>query len=1466
MLANKIETPSGIALSNLTTDSITFTVYDKSDASYNKYLKLIKNGKVIAVGDKHTGEVDLTGLPQRHLVKNHEYALSYDVDNKMRLSEDALTPIFVNKFYTLGTPEAPVLTLTSIEAGIKYEFNKPKDWGRPITGYTLRYAVTGSGDWQIKTLASNATGGTLSNLTEDVEYKFTIQAKNEIGQGDMSKEYSIYPTPSAPTGLKATPTEDGATISATKKSGNYLLRIYDGDKVVASGATSAVITKLESDLTVKSGKYQATWYNQKGKTESAPVDVPGFTTLLHKPGFPIMTLTPMSNQVQYKLTLPSDDGARGNGKQDIIYYTVMYHKTGETWQTLRTNSPTSKLVSSGNVSGLEPDTEYEFRATSSNSRLTSDFGPVVKTTTLLGIPDAPTIDYNYGEATTSAIKVYITPGKSDGAPNNGKNDVTFQVSTKTPNGSWGKWSNVSGTSPTITGLAQATKYSIRMRAKNKDEVSSASNTIVVATRADAIKLASPRPILHLTGSSNARNLIADVNFNNDIGTAWRNGKKVNGAYTSMDDGVKRPVWEFKGTGNWSVAHGGKSHSRFRVDIKKGDVARWRFKAKVISGGRKAGSFVVGPEAYETPNGSRTEYVPNTKEYDKVNVQTSWTRVTGEYTFKKDHNYVDLVMRSTNKAPKVRMQIAEPEFYINEPLPSKYRVNNDGYNHSVETKVFEASAQEHVSSKTSAGLGWVQKGTPSSTTGANEASVTVDKDPNPNAGANDFLVRGVNGGQVTLTFFDKNYPENYRDVDIRVSNLNGISVMDRAVRTGQVIPMKYEDIFADNPFGKQPKLDISMEHISINKVVWNKNLTRYLLVGRNPGTAYIQYYTQAKSDFGETFGGRQTNYVPKEGDMVYQSMAPSSTSGWNDDVSIGTPTVYYGGLKTYRVQNDTTGHKYATSDIFKIQKNTDYKVTAKFTTDGNVSSGTFHVFGRDPNVSGNPTNYVALVANRKFGTGVEEFVATFNSGGITDAKLRVTNNGSVKSGTSSAIYFTEIKVEKVNNNHNYLGYDTFSRQWQPILSDSGHFEVQEPTGGTSSSIYHIWNDNVKDTPHTFIRANKYNGYFFVQKGGHYTFSIKAKMYSKGNDKDKAKLMINWDGLDINNSPVLTTELTNSFKTYSVSFVAPKTEWLSNFSIYNYDDTFPDASWYIADPRLVQDIPSDNKLPDSFNDTTKWDMSNQFDKAVSKSSYDSSTKMTSYTFKGIQGQYEGLEHVITGLEPEAEYYIEATWDKTNALSPFDKVHPYLPGLISSSSQKNSLNGTIGSDVGVIHMDMQKGASVGSTRFIVPKGTNKVYLTFNFGMITDNKTAEFKLGKFKLTKIRDAKPADITTTSTTTTSTTSTTTTSTTSTTTTTKKPTESDVPVLSMTVKGKDIQFDFQFPKQAKKVLRYNLNIAGEDVDYAKSFQVEASKTDDKASGSITVEKFESGIYDINFSALSLDGTKLWDGYSNIVRVK
>ena len=58
-----------------------------------EFLKALQKGKVVAVGNKGTGEVDITGLADGTVVKDGDYHVVFDTDNTKTLSSVASDPI-----------------------------------------------------------------------------------------------------------------------------------------------------------------------------------------------------------------------------------------------------------------------------------------------------------------------------------------------------------------------------------------------------------------------------------------------------------------------------------------------------------------------------------------------------------------------------------------------------------------------------------------------------------------------------------------------------------------------------------------------------------------------------------------------------------------------------------------------------------------------------------------------------------------------------------------------------------------------------------------------------------------------------------------------------------------------------------------------------------------------------------------------------------------------------------------------------------------------------------------------------------------------------------------------------------------------------------------------------------------------------------------------------------------------------
>lgn len=58
-----------------------------------EFLKALQKGKVVAVGNKGTGEVDVIGLADGTVVKDGDYQVVFDTDNTKTLSSVASDPI-----------------------------------------------------------------------------------------------------------------------------------------------------------------------------------------------------------------------------------------------------------------------------------------------------------------------------------------------------------------------------------------------------------------------------------------------------------------------------------------------------------------------------------------------------------------------------------------------------------------------------------------------------------------------------------------------------------------------------------------------------------------------------------------------------------------------------------------------------------------------------------------------------------------------------------------------------------------------------------------------------------------------------------------------------------------------------------------------------------------------------------------------------------------------------------------------------------------------------------------------------------------------------------------------------------------------------------------------------------------------------------------------------------------------------
>ena len=902
------------------------------DPTKNKYLKLLKGSSVIKVGGLSTGTVDLTGLASNQQVTQGTYKLSYDKDNTTTLSSDALVPIDVPAFYTLGVPQATTISLKPMESAVTFTITKATSHTKPVTGYIVYYKQHTASSWTAVNQAVDALTGQVTGLDPTASYDFKVVAVNSIGNSPDSPIVTTTPVSTPPVNLKSVATEDGATISAmysmastnnlvqgtidfnawtlwgtptlkrtqaadgtwharitktgatqqglitpapvkfkkgdkltfsftadsTLTSGqayimnqaagdslaiaditwvpgvhnysftwtanadsvantaimvgdagpspadtyleiigktfmvttnssitswqpsptdgaidppsNYELRIVKASNtntVVATGKPNATITGLASDVKVETAFYKACWHNTSSNTNSSFSEVPGFTPLLHQPKAPTIALSVTDSSITYRLSLNADDGAPGNGKQDIKYCTIYYQETGGSKPiSFRTNDPTNTLVTSGVIANLKQDASYDVFATVTNARKTSDFSPTVTAKTKFGKPSTPILTFVSSTQETATFDVKLD---NDGAPDDTQ-DATFYFSYKFANGgNWSTWVK-GGTSNSITlsGLLVGIQYIAKCKAINPDAESAESNAVTFATHSP--QLHASEQALWVTKNGN---LIADTAFMNDhYASTWKHGVKVDGAWADAA-GTKHNAWNFTATKDWDGAHSISKYSRFRANILPGDVVTWRYRAKIISGGNPSlQTFAGWIESFDGPTSGRVEWAPGGSEPVQMKNQKDWTTITGSYTFKNAHPYIALAMGNTGNSPNLNCWFSAVELYVNgEPPTANVMGASAGYDSSTlkDIDTFEAPAQSrftlnmfHTATITQTGSG----------------GVTVTPDP---LMLGRYIVQGTKDGEVDLAIADSYYPDNKTNVHVYI-NTNESQVLPTTTTT------------------------------------------------------------------------------------------------------------------------------------------------------------------------------------------------------------------------------------------------------------------------------------------------------------------------------------------------------------------------------------------------------------------------------------------------------------------------------------------------------------------------------------------------------------------------------------------------------------------------------------------------------------------------------------------------------------
>ncbi len=349
-----------------------------------------------------------------------------------------------------GLPEVPTgVTSIAGDGQVTVYFTPPSDdGGSTITGYVVTTSPGGI------TVTGTESPITVTDLTNNVSYTFTVKAVSEIGEsGESQPSNAVIPTASpvlVVPGITSSPKNQTvrlgqtATFTVTAAGSSPLFYQWRKDGVDIDGATSNTLTINNAQVS-DAGSYTCYVSNEAGNTTSNAA-----TLTVNETG--LLVLTPVAGNQSVNLTW--------NNVPEAVYYNI--YKDNSLIETVSGSAFT--------VTGLTNGTTYNFevRAVDADMVIIAASGLISATpATNPGIPTGVTAVAGNGQATVS----FTPPSDNGGSPITGY-IVIANPGNITVSGS--------GTSITITGLTNGTDYTFIVKAINSagmSEGSAPSNTV-----------------------------------------------------------------------------------------------------------------------------------------------------------------------------------------------------------------------------------------------------------------------------------------------------------------------------------------------------------------------------------------------------------------------------------------------------------------------------------------------------------------------------------------------------------------------------------------------------------------------------------------------------------------------------------------------------------------------------------------------------------------------------------------------------------------------------------------------------------------------------------------------------------------------------------------------------------------------------------------------------------------------------
>ena len=374
------------------------------------------------------------------------------------------------------TPNAPTgLSATPGNGQASIVFVAPASTGgAQISNY--EYSTNNGTTWVARTPASTTSPVVITGLVNGTTYQVKLRAVNTAGPGTPSAAVAVTPvtTPSAPTGLAATPGNEQAFIAFVAPANTGGLPISNYEYSTDDGATWTARTPASTTSPIViGGLTNGTTYQVKlravntagpgaassavGVTPVAPVTVPGSPSGL--------VATPGNGQASIAFVAPANTGGA-----PITNYEYSINN-GTSWTARNPAATGSPLL----IGGLTNGTTYQVRLRAVNSAGPGAASAAVSVTpvapvTVPGSPSGLVATPGNGQASVA----FVAPANTGGAP---ITNYEYSINNGT---SWTPRNPAATESPiVITSLTNGTAYQVKLRAVNSAGPGAASTAVSV---------------------------------------------------------------------------------------------------------------------------------------------------------------------------------------------------------------------------------------------------------------------------------------------------------------------------------------------------------------------------------------------------------------------------------------------------------------------------------------------------------------------------------------------------------------------------------------------------------------------------------------------------------------------------------------------------------------------------------------------------------------------------------------------------------------------------------------------------------------------------------------------------------------------------------------------------------------------------------------------------------------------------